>query len=144
MPLAGSKPNDGKPVRHRVPPRHDWTEVEDRPFEDAPPLSKSGPNGRRWPAQTRRWWHAVSTMPHCILWTEADWQFAFDTALIAAAYHQGGDGLKHAVELRQREKIMGTTLDSRRDLRIKYVEAAAETEKPALVAIESYRKEVGG
>jgi len=142
MTLPGKKPNEGQPVRHRNAPRHDWTEVEDKPFEDAPPLSKAGPNGRRWPAQTRRWWHAVSTMPHCILWTEADWQFALDTLLLAAAFHSGD--MKQANELRQREKIMGTTLDARRDLRIKYVEAAAQTEKPALVAIESYRKEVEG
>ena len=51
---------------------------------------------------------------------------------------------RQAGELRQREKIMGTTLDARRDLRIRYVEEAAKTEKPALVAIEGYRKELEG
>jgi hypothetical protein len=77
-------------------------------------------------------------MPHCILWDEADWQFALDTASVAAAFH-GGD-MKQAVELRQREKVMGTTLDARRDLRIRYVEAVQEEERPAIAAIEDYRK----
>jgi len=142
MPLPGSKPNEGQPVRHRVAPRHDWLEVETKPFEGAPPLPKSGPNGRRWPAMTRRWWSTVSRMPHCVLWTETDWQFALDTALIAAAFHMGDT--KQAVELRQREKVMGTTLDARRDLRIRYTEPTEEKERPSLVAIENYKKALQG
>jgi hypothetical protein len=77
-------------------------------------------------------------MPHAVLWTEADWQFALDTAEVAAAFHDGD--VKQAVELRQRERIMGTTLDARRDLRIRYVEAVEEAERPGVTAIEHYRK----
>jgi hypothetical protein len=81
-------------------------------------------------------------MPHCVLWTETDWQFALDTALIAAAFHMGDT--KQAVELRQREKVMGTTLDARRDLRIRYTEPTEEKERPSLVAIENYKKALQG
>ena len=142
MGRPGVKPNEGQPRRNRNPPRHEWIEVENKPFEDPPPLPKSQTTGHRWPAQTKRWWHAVSTMPHCVLWDEADWQFALDTVLIAAAFHSGD--MKQAVELRQREKVMGTTLDARRDLRIRYVEAVVEAEKPSLVAIQDYRRELEG
>jgi hypothetical protein len=81
-------------------------------------------------------------MPHCILWDESDWQFALDTALVAAAFHEGK--MTQAVELRNREKILGLTLDARRDLRIRYVEAQAEQERPAIAAIEDYRRSIEG
>jgi len=142
MPPAGRKPNEGQPVRHRVAPRHDWIEVADRPFEDGPRLPRVQPMGFAWPAATKRWWQVISRMPHCALWGEADWQFALDTALIAAAFHRGE--VKQAVELRQREKVMGTTLDSRRDLRIRYVEPAGEREGPSIAAIEDYREKLRG
>jgi hypothetical protein len=79
-------------------------------------------------------------MPHASLWTEADWQFALDTAEVAAAFHDGDT--KMAVELRQREKILGTTLDARRDLRIRYVEPRPEEERAGVTAIADYRREL--
>jgi hypothetical protein len=227
VPMAGRKPKSG-PVRHRVKPVHDWTEVTWVPFEDGPELPSRprnedlppspapprplGREGRklwertwraaggqpvdeeallmlceqtdervdlrpkviedgsrwaraalraidaqiaqglsalglqssrtipeRWPAETRRWWRAVSRMPHCTLWTESDWQYALDTACVAAAFHSGDARL--AGELRQREKVLGLTQDSRRDLRIRYVPPAEETEEPAGVAVmDEYRR----
>jgi hypothetical protein len=146
MPVVGRKPKPEDQRRNKNP-HVEWLEVVDRPFAGAPSL----PKGRRitaaltgeefilpWPTETKRWWRAVSRMPHCVLWSDTDWQFALDTVLIAAAFHAGD--MKQAVELRQREKVMGTTLDSRRDLRIRYVEAVAEAKRPSLIAIEGYRK----
>lgn len=96
-----------------------------------------------WPAETKKWWRAVSRMPHCVLWTDADWQFALDTALVAAAFHAGD--VRVAGELRQREKILGTTADSRRDLRIRYVDPTEDNADPAIVtAMDAYRKAAGG
>lgn len=93
----------------------------------------------RWPAETRRWWRAVSRMPHCALWTESDWQYALDTACVAAAFHSGD--ARVAGELRQREKVLGTTQDARRDLRVRYVEPVDEGEAPAGVAVmDRYRR----
>jgi len=142
MAIVGRKPKPEDQRRNPNPPRHDWVQIENKCFEDAPPLPKTQATGHRWPAQTKRWWRAVSRMPHCVLWDEADWQFALDTVIIAAAFHNGD--LKQATELRQREKVMGTTMDSRRDLRIRYVVAAAETEQPGIKAIEDYRRELEG
>lgn len=97
----------------------------------------------RWPSETRKWWRTVSRMPHCVLWNESDWQFALDTAMVAAAFHSGD--ARVANELRQREKIMGTTADARRDLRIRYVDEAPPEADPAIVtAMDAYRRTAGG
>lgn len=142
MPVAGRKPKSNP--RHRIPPVHEWTEVADVPFAGAPRLPRSRLGGRPWPKRTRDWWRAVSTMPHAALWSDADWSFAIDTAMLAAEFHDGV--VSAATELRQREKILGTTMDARRDLRIRYLHAGppAEPEEadraPAPVAqLDEYR-----
>lgn len=77
-------------------------------------------------------------MPHCILWTPSDWSFALTTAMVADAAFSGGVGA--ATELRNREKVLGTTVDFRRNLRIRYVEPKAENETPAeVVTLDDYR-----
>jgi hypothetical protein len=118
MPVTGRKPKPDGQKRNRHAPTHEWVEVVDRPFDGRVP--KLPPRKGGWPAATKRWWATVSRMPHCTLWSDADWQFALDTALIAAAFHEGD--VRTATELRQREKILGTTVDARRDLRIRYVD----------------------
>lgn len=136
MPVVGRKPKPEGQKRNRVKPVHDWAEVLDVPYAGKVlPLPKE----QGWPAGTRRWWRVVSRMPHCVLWSESDWQFALDTALVAAAFH-GGD-MARATELRAREKILGTTADARRDLRIRYVsQESVELEDDASVtAIADYR-----
>lgn len=97
----------------------------------------------QWPPGTKKWWSVISRMPHCILWDEADWQYAMDTAVVASAFH-GGD-VRVANELRQREKNMGTTSDARRSLRIRYVDSIEDNSDPAIVtAMDSYRKVATG
>jgi hypothetical protein len=118
MPVAGRKPRESGQIRHRKTPAHDWVEVEDVPYAGDVPDLPDRTDG--WPAVTVQWWAAVSRMPHCVLWTDADWRFAIDTALVAAMFHEGS--FRAATELRNREKVMGTTYDSRRDLRIRYIE----------------------
>lgn len=141
MPATGRKPNEGQPVRHRVKPTHQWIEVEDIPFKGGPPVPKTQKGSVSWPSATRAWWKVVSRMPHCVLWGPTDWMFMADTAVIHAALH-GGD-VKAATELRQREKVMGTTLDARRDLRIRYVESEAQEDAAGVTNIKDFRKAVG-
>jgi hypothetical protein len=119
MPVPGTKPK-ATPTRRRNAPTLEWTEVLDEPFAGAPRL----PRDRRWSKRTREWWRSLSTMPHCVLWTASDWSFALDSAQLAAAFHEGN--VRVAPELRQRERIMGTTADARRDLRIRYVQEVVE------------------
>lgn len=122
MPVRGTKPKAEH--RHRVKPTHDWIEVPDVPYEGAPTLPPNLPDGNTWPARTKEWWKVISAMPHCVLWEESDWQFALDTAAVAAAFHEGD--LRQGDSLMRREKQLGTTLDYRRDLRIRYVPLEAE------------------
>lgn len=128
MAMAGAKPKpDGQKVT-RVEPVHDWTEVENVPYAGPrPDLQLTG--------GTAKWWDALSTMPHCILWTPSQWMFAVDTAWLHMAFEGGATNL--AGEIRIREKTLGTTLDALRDLRIRYVsppEAVQATDSDAKMA----------
>ena len=140
MAIVGRKPKPEGQQRHGHKPLRGWLEVEDRAFRGRHPLPASMPDGRPWPDATRSWWRVVSTMPHCRLWSRADWQFALDTALTAAAFH-GGD-MKLATELRIRDRAMGTTLEARLNLRIRYVEPQRNEQLASVTAIEDYRRMV--
>lgn len=101
----------------------------------------ANPSG--WPPPTRAWFKAVGRLPHAALWTEADWQFAVDTAWLVAAFHIGDHRL--AGEIRARERIMGTTADARRSCRIRYIDAEGqptERDHHAVVAMADYRRSV--
>lgn len=104
-------------------------------------MPKQTPDGKAWPPRTKQWWAVVSSMPHCVLWEKSDWEFALDTAAVAAAFH-GGD-LRQADVLLKREKILGTTVDFRRDLRIKYVEPVEEEVSASESAIERAKGRLG-
>ena len=139
MVMRGSKPSD-RPTVTRHKPTVDWTDVENVPYDGPRPelpdirevINKAGEvSTYPMPEQTVDWWQSVSTMPHCVLWSKSDWAFALDTALVHA---QAVTGVISAMaELRMREKIIGTTVDARRDLRIRYVEPEAEKAELAIV-----------
>lgn len=140
MPVAGRKPKEG-PKRNTMPAAFDWVEVVNVAFRgkhlvNLPPKrrvlvgAKMVPEA--WEPMTKAWWRSVSSMPHCSLWSTADWQFAVATAVVADNAFRGSTAA--AGELRQREKIMGTTIDARRDLRIRYVAKIAE---PKLAVVPS-------
>ena len=118
MAVAGRKPQERKVNRNQ--PTHEWVEVLNVPYEG------ERPSIGRVPAATKHWWAVISTMPHCALWEPADWQFAVDTARVHAAFAKGDMG--RAQELRVREKAMGTTMDARRDLRLRYVDVMSESD----------------
>lgn len=130
MALPGRKPPQaGDTPRHRVEPVHDWTDVPDVPFAGPWPVdlpegrvivTKDGPIDVDLQPETRAWWETIKTMPHAVLWTESDWQFAKATAIVADMGFCGGVGAM--TELRQREKTLGTTHEARMGLRIRYVD----------------------
>lgn len=141
MVMSGRKPSD-RPTVHRNKPRVDWTEVVNVPYEGARPelpetrevINKAGDvSVYPIPDSTKEWWESVTRMPHCVLWSPSDWAFCSDTALVHA---QAVTGVISAMaELRQREKILGTTFDARRDLRIRYVDP--EDEPSQLAPVDS-------
>lgn len=142
MPVAGRKPKPEGQKRNRHQPTYDWVEVPDQPFEGGPKLPARTPEGVAWPARTKKWWTAISTMPHCVMWGAADWEFALDAAQMHARFAAGD--MRVATELRNREQRLGNTLDARRDLRIRYVPATAELEEAADVTrIDDYRAALG-
>lgn len=136
MAITGRKPKDDdqKVTRHAL--TQDWVEVPDVPFRGCECAEPGGdrcggvhvPTIGRAPARTKRWWATLSTMPHCILWHPSDWQFAVDTAVLHAAFAKGDHA--RAPELRIRERMMGTTAESRRDLRIRYLSATKGPDEP--------------
>ncbi len=136
MPAVGTKPKPEGQAVHRNKPVIDWIEVPDVPFTGGPRLPYKRANGQTWHPFTRRWWGVVSKMPHCVLWGEEDWELALETAEIKDAFNNGG--LSYAAEIRLREKLMGTTLDSKRDLRIKLVPVSPAVAL-AVARIDDYR-----
>jgi len=133
MVARGGKP---KPPGEAINPNRrgslEWTEVEDVPFEDGPRLPQKAPDGKAWHPWAVRKWRNWRRMPHCVLWTETDWDYALDSVTLAHRMYNDG-GITVAAELRIREANMGTTLDARRDLRIRYVEPKAP--KPKLQVV---------
>jgi hypothetical protein len=139
MALTGPKPKPEDQRRNQNRPNIDWIQVVDVPYTGPVPELNGSP-----PAFTKRWWSIVSRMPHCILWDDADWLFAVETAQVHTAWVRSKFGASQAIELRQREKQLGLTWENRRDLRIKYIEAAAEEQTEAPVSLADRRKELQG
>src|SRR5881394_3167732 len=139
MPVPGRAPKPDGQKRNRVKPVHEWVEVADVPFAGKPPVSAE----RDWPPATKRWWRVVTHMPHCILWNATDWQFAYDTAMMVAKFHEGD--WRTAPEIRQRERMMGTTFDSRREIRVRYITAADNNndEDGTVTTIADYQASIG-
>lgn len=114
------KPDSEKVTRHAL--GHEWIDVPDTPYPGRP-LGKHPVPGEMWAPGTREWWRSVSTMPHCVLWGAAQWMYAKDTAVVYDRWLKGDRA--RAGELRNRARQLGTTMDSLRDLRIRYVNPKA-------------------
>lgn len=127
MAIRGTAPQENKTGRYQNVIGAGWTDVRDTPYTGPYP---SCPWGRDDPYLSK-WWDTVKTMPHCVLWTESDWQYAIDTALMKARFYDGEKEPNAAVltELRRREEAMGMTYDSRLKLRIRYVPVPEDERK---------------
>lgn len=141
---------DSKAMKHGRTPTADWIEVPDVPYEGPWPELPKLPGRQRWNDLAKRWWDTIRVMPHCALWDDADWLYAVETAYMKHFYFRdvADDETKGttsaATELRRREDVLGTTMEARRKLRIRYVEAedagvreahgqGAEDDRPAKV-----------
>lgn len=125
MGFSGRKPKEDRTqVRHRNPV-HEFREIPDVPFEGHRLPDREGRVG--WPASTCRWWETIRRMPHAKEWTPGDWEFAFETAELHARLAERSGG--SFTELRQRERLMGTTWDARNSMRIRYVKPSEATKR---------------
>lgn len=119
--MAGQGPApkaDGRRVRRNKQPETTTFYVDP---VDQPPL----PEVRDWPAETLEWWEAWGRNPLSSSFTDADWSFLMDTALLHAAVWGDGE-LKLLPELRLRVAKYGATPEDRARLRIQFAEADAK------------------
>lgn len=79
-----------------------------------------------WPAQTVRWWESWRRSPQAATFTETDWDYLADTALLHAAMWRGDT--KAAAEVRLRVAAFGATPADRARLRMS---VKSPTAKPA-------------
>lgn len=137
MAITGRKPKPEGQAVHRNKVVHDWTEVDNVPFEGGPDLPEFTAQRRAWQAAVRSTWDAWRTMPHCKLWTPSDWAFALMTVELVALVYDGET--KWAAEVRNRERVLGTTAEFRRDLRLRYVDVAENASAAEVTNIADYR-----
>jgi hypothetical protein len=74
-----------------------------------------------WPSATVQWWRMWRDHPIAKDFTDSDWSYLLDTALLHGAYWRGD--LKQGAELRQRVAKFGATPEDRARLRISYAVA---------------------
>jgi hypothetical protein len=118
----GRKPEpDRSTVRNRKTPMPGY-DIPNVPFAEG--RKRMLPTGTHWPTATYNWWRALRVMPHCVLWTDTDWNYATTSAWIHARVWAGDYRL--AGELRQRERAMGMTDEARKAMRIRYIDVQPE------------------
>lgn len=125
-------------------------------FVDVPDLPYAGPGSERdlpdipglpWYETTVAWWNIVRRMPHCRLWTEADWLFAIETAVLKnqiwGEIFGGALPASLLSEERQRLALLGMTLEHRRKLGIRYADPSLfPDEQPAEAAPAANVKDI--
>lgn len=148
MAFPGVEPREQS--RYRASNTTGWTDVPNVPFTSLTPVLPTK-KGHKWYPEVQAWWKIVRRMPHCVLWTETDWQFALETAFLKqdwwSDYYSGTVYTTKSVEVRRREDQMGTTVEARRKLRIRYtdVEAASEQSTDGTVAsLDDRRRRLTG
>jgi hypothetical protein len=136
MPQSGARPKPEGEAVTRNPRQLPWTDVPNVPNRSGPRLPWRSADGTRWHRQVVARWAGWKAMPQAALWGGADWGFALDSAEVAQRFYMGQTGA--ATELRARERVMGTTLDARLGLRIRYVDPPAAA-LAVVVAADDYR-----
>lgn len=90
------------------------------------------PDGFPWHAQTVAWWEIWRTSPQAKTFTDTDWRFLTDTALLHTAMWNGNTAV--GAELRLRVAKFGATPEDRARLRLQVSGSpetpAAEAEQP--------------
>ena len=136
MPQGGARPKpDGETVTRHVK-QLPWTDVPNVPNQSGPRLPARAADGSKWHRRVVAKWAAWRAMPQAAMWGEAEWEHARDSIEVAQRFYLGDT--RAATELRSREKVMGTTLDARLGLRMRYVDPP-EPKLAVVVAADDYR-----
>lgn len=86
------------------------------------------PDSYDWPAETRAWWGTWRTSAQASAFTETDWSFLLDTAVLHAEFWGGDRSL--AAELRLRAAKFGATPEDRARLKIEVGQPGARPSAP--------------
>jgi len=108
-------------------PNAAWTDVENVPYAGRTLELPATLLGNPPLPQVVAWWEVITTMPHCKLWSASDWLYALDTAIQKQEVYAGAAPVTLWAEVRRREDQMGTTVEARRKLGIRYVDPPAES-----------------
>lgn len=108
-PGSGAKPADQRRRRNADPP---MTLVTADGTEHGPEL----PDTHEWPPATLAWWKTWRTCAQASTFTDTDWSFLLDTAVLHAEFWLGNRAL--AGELRLRAAKFGATPEDRARLKI--------------------------
>ncbi|MFE4658391.1 hypothetical protein ACFRFJ_17135 [Streptomyces hydrogenans] len=76
------------------------------------------PDGEEWNEQTRAWWDTWRRSPQAQTFTQTDWRFLVDTALLHHIFWTKGRW-EYASELRLRAAKFGATPEDRMRLKLK-------------------------
>lgn len=93
---------------------------------DGEPHGPDLPDGLDWPDATRDWWETWRKSPQAAMFTETDWSFLLDTAVLHMEFWDGNRSV--AAELRLRAAKFGATPEDRARLKIAVGEPAKPTQ----------------
>lgn len=121
MPGRGPAP---KAMHTRADNDHEQTPVEPDGELRGPDLTDS----MDWPEETREWWRLWRVSPQAQTFTDTDWSFLLDTAVLHAEFWMGDRAV--AAELRIRAAKFGATPEDRLRLRLSVGEGPLPKAKP--------------
>lgn len=81
------------------------------------------PETHEWPSATREWWHTWRASVQAQTFTDTDWSFLLDTAVLHAEFWLGDRSV--AAELRLRAAKFGATPEDRARLKIEIGQPSA-------------------
>lgn len=93
------------------------------------------PDDFEWPARTTAWWRSMRHTPQAQTYTEADWEFLLDTAVLHAEFWLGNRAL--AAELRLRVAKFGVTPEDRARLKLSVGKPTGEAKKTPTPKLKS-------
>lgn len=108
----GPAPKDSDERRRRNAPAEPLTVVKPDGAARGPGL----PDALDWPDATRDWWETWRRSPQAQTFTETDWSFLLDTAVLHMEFWDGDRSV--AAELRLRAAKFGATPEDRARLKI--------------------------
>jgi hypothetical protein len=140
MPGRGPAP---KPASRRARTNKDPVPTTTLRFEFSPqPALPSLGEDFDWHVQTVKWWDMWGRAPQAQNFTESDWQFLIDTALMHHAMWSKGQWTL-AAEVRLRVAKFGATPEDRARLRMVFADADEKDEKRAAKKASVSREKFG-